>query len=163
LTFRFVQSRIISSYRGINNVHQAKVKPTFRSNLTKSLNEIICTMQVSTLCSSASEVTRLNCYILEFKAEPDYVSFFIKAPAASAKPKRSGRKSEPSKEPKPEPVAEVVDAITPVPYAAKAKVAKSKSARKSAVAKVGRSQKAKRTKRSELELVSLLRKADIQV
>ena len=33
-------------------------------------------------------------------------SYFIKAPAASAKPKRPGRKPEPSKEPKPEPVAE---------------------------------------------------------
>jgi hypothetical protein len=33
-------------------------------------------------------------------------SYFIKTPAASAKPKRPGRKPEPTKEPKPEPVAE---------------------------------------------------------
>jgi hypothetical protein len=38
-------------------------------------------------------------------------SYFIKAPATAAKPKRPGRKPEPSKEPKPEPVAEAGDAI----------------------------------------------------
>jgi hypothetical protein len=91
-------------------------------------------------------------------------SYFIKAPATAAKPKRPGRKPEPSKEPKPEPVGSGVDVIAPVP-AAKARAAKPKSGRETAVAKakVGRSQKTARSKRSELELVELLRKADIQV
>ncbi len=40
-------------------------------------------------------------------------SYFIKATAGGAKPKRPGRKPEQSKEPKPEPVAEVVEAIIP--------------------------------------------------
>jgi hypothetical protein len=86
-------------------------------------------------------------------------SYFIKAPATAAKPKRPGRKPEPSKEPKPEPVAEV--AIAP----AKASAAKPKSERKPAIvkAKVGRSQKTARPKKTELELVALLPKADIQV
>jgi hypothetical protein len=186
-------------------------------------------------------------------------SYFIKAPTSSAKPKRPGRKPEPSKEPKPEPVAQtksatvkqrssldvlpafeglskldaiaavlgqapgevlhqdtiiqtlygdlrledlkkervridtslrngvkankwkkapvpasyVLDAIAPAPPA-KATGAKPKSERKPAVAKVkpGRkpaiakaktSQKTARSKKTELELVALLRKADIQV
>jgi hypothetical protein len=84
-------------------------------------------------------------------------SYFIKATAASAKPKRPGRKPEPSKEPKPEPVAEVA------PASASAKAAKLKPGRKSAIAKGGRSQKTGRSKKTELELVKLLRKADIQV
>jgi hypothetical protein len=86
-------------------------------------------------------------------------SYFIKAPATAAKPKRPGRKPEPSKEPQPEPVGEV--AIAP----AKARAAKPKLGREPAVAKAkgGRSQKTARSKKTELELVSLLRKADIKV
>jgi hypothetical protein len=41
-------------------------------------------------------------------------SYFIEAPAAGAKPKRPGRKPEPSKEPKPEPVAETSAQTKPV-------------------------------------------------
>jgi hypothetical protein len=86
---------------------------------------------------------------------------FIKATAAGAKPKRPGRKPDPSKEPKPEPVAEGVDAIA----SAKSRAVKPKSERKPAIvkAKVGRSQKAARPKKTELELVELLRKADVLV
>jgi hypothetical protein len=84
-------------------------------------------------------------------------SYFIKTTAAGAKPKRPGRKPEPTKEPKPEPVAEVASAP------AKAKAAKLKSGRKPAVGKAKASQKVARSKKTELELVALLRKADIQV
>jgi hypothetical protein len=189
-------------------------------------------------------------------------SYFIKTPAASAKPKRPGRKPEPSKEPKPEPVAKtklatvkqrssldvlpafeglskldaiakvleqhpgevlhqdtiiktlygdlspedlkkervridtslrngvkankwkkapipasyVLDAIAstpaaPAPTATAAKpkserkpaVAKTKPGRKPAIAKTNASQKKARSKKTELELVALLRKADIQI
>ena len=80
-------------------------------------------------------------------------SYFIEAPAASAKPKRPGRKPDPSKEPKPEPVAEVEAAAKPKSAGAKAK------------AKVKASQKAARSKRkrSEVELVKLLKKANIDI
>jgi NADH dehydrogenase FAD-containing subunit len=87
--------------------------------------------------------------------------------AAGAKPKRPGRKPDPTKEPipQPEPVAEVVDAKAPhqeyAPAPAKAKAAMPKLGRESAVAKA--SQKTARPKKTELELVALLRKADIQV
>jgi hypothetical protein len=86
-------------------------------------------------------------------------SYFIKTTAAGAKPKRPGRKPEPTKEPKPqpEPVAEVT------PASAKAKAARLKAGRKPAVGKAKTSQKVARSKKTELELVALLRKADIQV
>jgi hypothetical protein len=186
-------------------------------------------------------------------------SYFIKAPATSAKPKRPGRKPEPSKEPKPEPVAEakpvtvkqrssldvlpafeglskldaiakvleqnsgevlhqdtiiqtlygdlspedlkkervridtslrngvkankwkkapvpasyVLEAIASTPAAEatgakpkperKPSVAKVKPGRKPAIAKTNASQRKARSKKTELELVALLRKADIQV
>jgi hypothetical protein len=86
-------------------------------------------------------------------------SYFIKATAATAKPKRPGRKPDPTKEPKPEPVAEAGDAIAP----AKVKAAKPKAGRKRAIALSKASQKTGRPKKTELELVALLRKADIQI
>jgi hypothetical protein len=87
--------------------------------------------------------------------------YFLGDTAEGAKRKRPGRKPDPTKEPQPEPVAEGVDAIA----SAKARVAKPKLGREPAVAKakVGRSQKTARPKKTELELVALLRKADIQV
>ncbi len=85
-------------------------------------------------------------------------SYFIKTTAAGAKPKRPGRKPDPSKEPKPEPVAEVTKAP-----ATKAKAAKPKLGRESAITKAKASQRKARSKPSELELVALLRKADIKV
>jgi hypothetical protein len=93
----------------------------------------------------------------KWKKAPVPASYVLEAPAASAKPKRPGRKPDPSKEPKPEPVAEVASAP------AKAKAAKLKSGRKPAVGKAKASQKVARSKKTELELVALLRKADIQV
>jgi hypothetical protein len=64
----------------------------------------------------------------------------------------------------PVPASYVLEAIAPT-SAAKAKAAKPKLERKltGAKAKVGRSQKTARPKKTELELVALLRKADIQV
>jgi hypothetical protein len=99
-------------------------------------------------------------------------SYVLEEPAADAKPKRPGRKP---KEPIPqtEPVAEVVEAkathqeYAPAPAEApapkKAKAAMTKPGRKPAMAKAKASQKTARPKRSELELVALLRKADIQI
>jgi hypothetical protein len=84
-------------------------------------------------------------------------SYFLETPAAGTKPKRPGRKPDPSQEPKPEPVAEVA------PASAKAKVVKQKPGRKPAIANAKASQKKARSKRTELELVALLRKADIQI
>jgi hypothetical protein len=84
-------------------------------------------------------------------------SYFLETPAADAKPKRPGRKPDPSKEPNPEPVAEVA------PASAKAKVVKQKPGRKPAIAKAKGSQKTARSKKTELELVALLRKANIQI
>jgi hypothetical protein len=84
-------------------------------------------------------------------------SYFITATVAGATPKRPGRKPEPTKEPKPEPVAEVVTA------SAKASAAKPKPGRKPVIAKAKTSQKVARSKKTKLELVALLRKADIQV
>jgi hypothetical protein len=86
-------------------------------------------------------------------------SYFIKATEAGAKPKRPGRKPEPSKEPKPEPVAEVGDAIAP----SSAKAVKLKPGRKRAIAPSKASKKTGRSKKTELELVELLRKADVLV
>ncbi|MGA7955310.1 MAG: hypothetical protein WCA07_17500 [Gloeobacterales cyanobacterium] len=55
-------------------------------------------------------------------------SYLIKTTGASAKPKRPGRKPEPSKEPKPKPVAEVVEAIIPAAAAESApRAAKSRT------------------------------------
>jgi hypothetical protein len=87
-------------------------------------------------------------------------SYFLEAAAGDAKPKRPGRNpKEPT--PQPEPVAEA--AITPASDAAKAKAAKPKPGRKPAMAKAKAPQKVARSKKTELELVELLRKADIQV
>jgi hypothetical protein len=88
-------------------------------------------------------------------------SYFIKAPAASAKPKRPGRKPDPTKEPKPKPQPEPVAEVAPA--SAKAKASKLKPGRKPAVGKAKTSQKTARSKKTELELVALLRKADIQI
>ncbi|WP_404790442.1 hypothetical protein [Altericista sp. CCNU0014] len=84
-------------------------------------------------------------------------SYFL-GETAGAEPKRPGRKP---KEPIPqsEPVAEVAKA----PVSAKAKAAKLKPGRKPAIAKAKASQKTARSKKTEPELVALLRKADIQV
>ena len=90
-----------------------------------------------------------------WKKAPIPASYVLEA-TASAKPKRPGRKpKEPT--PQPERVAEVA------PASASAKVAKLKLGRKSAGGNGGRSQKKARSKKTELELVELLRKADIQV
>jgi hypothetical protein len=88
-------------------------------------------------------------------------SYFIKATAAGAKPKRPGRKPDPTKEPKPKPQPEPVAEVAPT--SAKPKVVKQKPGRKPAIAKANALQKKVRPKRTELELVALLRKADIQV
>jgi hypothetical protein len=88
-------------------------------------------------------------------------SYFIKTIAAGAKPKRPGRKPEPTKEPKPKPQPEPVAEVAPA--SAKAKAAKLKPGRKPAIGKAKASQKVARSKKTELELVALLRKADIQV
>jgi hypothetical protein len=97
----------------------------------------------------------------KWKKAPVPASYVLEATAAGAKPKRPGRKPDPTKEPKPkpqpEPVAEVMEAKAP------AKVVKLKPGRKPAIAKAKTSQKTGRPKRTELELVALLRKADIQV
>jgi hypothetical protein len=87
-----------------------------------------------------------------------------------SKPKRPGRKPDPSKEQKP--VAEVMEAkathqeyaSTPAQTtAATAKTEKLKLERKPAAVKAKTSQKVARSKKTELELVALLRKANIQV
>jgi hypothetical protein len=88
-------------------------------------------------------------------------SYFIMTIAAGAKPKRPGRKPEPTKEPKPRPQPEPVAEVAPA--SAKASAAKLKLGRKPAVGKAEASQKVARSKKTELELVALLRKADIQV
>jgi hypothetical protein len=93
----------------------------------------------------------------KWKKAPVPASYVLEATAAGAKPKRPGRKPEPTKEPKPEPVAEVA------PASASAKVAKLKPGRKPVIAKAKTSQKTGRPKRTELELVALLKKADIQI
>jgi hypothetical protein len=93
----------------------------------------------------------------KWKKAPVPASYVLEATAAGAKPKRPGRKPDPSKEPKPEPVAEVA------PASAKASAAKPKPGRKPAIGKAKASQKVARSKKTELELVALLRKADIQV
>jgi hypothetical protein len=92
-------------------------------------------------------------------------TFSIGVPIPSAKPKRPGRKPDPTKEPQPEPVAEAAKATHQeyAPAPAKARAAKRKSGREPAIAKANASKKPTRPKRSELELVALLRKADIQV
>jgi hypothetical protein len=96
-------------------------------------------------------------------------SYFLGEPVAGAKPNRPGRKPKESML-LPEPVAEVAKAThqeyAPDPVeapATEAKAAKPRSGRKPAIAKAKISQKKARPKRSELELVALLRKADIQV
>jgi hypothetical protein len=89
-------------------------------------------------------------------------SYFLGDTVTGAKPKRPGRKPDPTKEPKPEPVAEV-EAASAQTTAAKASAAKPKPGRKPAIAKAKTSQKVARSKKTELELVALLRKADIQV
>ncbi len=98
----------------------------------------------------------------KWKKAPVPASYVLEATAAGAKPKRPGRKPDPKKEPQPEPVAEVaiIPAQAPV---AQAKVAKPEPGRKPAVGKAKASQKVARSKKTELELVALLRKADIQV
>jgi hypothetical protein len=93
----------------------------------------------------------------KWKKAPVPASYVLEATAAGAKPKRPGRKPDPTKKPKPEPVAEVA------PASASAKVAKLKPGRKPAVGKAKASQKVARSNKTELELVALLRKADIQV
>jgi outer membrane biosynthesis protein TonB len=95
----------------------------------------------------------------KWKKAPVPASYVLEATAAGAKPKRPGRKSEPTKEPKPKPQPEPVAEVAP----AKAKAAKPKPGRKPAVGKAKASQKVARSKKTELELVALLRKADIQV
>jgi hypothetical protein len=102
----------------------------------------------------------------KWKKAPVPASYVLEATAAAgAKPKRPGRKPDPTKEPKPkpqpEPVAEVQAAKAQA--SAKASAAKLKPGRKPAVGKAEASQKTGRSKRTELELVALLRKADIQV
>jgi hypothetical protein len=87
-------------------------------------------------------------------------TFLIGSPTSSAKPKRPGRKPDPTKEPQPEPVAEVAIAEAPV---SKARAAKPKSGRETAIAKAQASKKPARSKRSVAELLELLQKADIQV
>ncbi|MCG9891803.1 MAG: hypothetical protein MH252_12085, partial [Thermosynechococcaceae cyanobacterium MS004] len=92
-------------------------------------------------------------------------SYFLSDTAASTKPKRPSRKPDPSKEPQPEPVAEAVEEITQSPTeapAAKTKAAR-KPGRKPAITKAKPKRKRTRSKQSELELVALLRKADVQI
>jgi hypothetical protein len=86
---------------------------------------------------------------------------YVLESAAAGKPKRPGRKPEPTKEPKPqpEPVAEAVEAIAPV----ESRTAKPTLGRKPAIAKAKTSRKPARPKRSEVELMALLSKADRQV
>ncbi len=89
-------------------------------------------------------------------------SYVLEATAASAKPKRPGRKPDPTKEPKPqpEPVSEAAIALAPAEApTTKAKAAKPKPGRKPAVGKA----KASKTKHTEAELLEILQKADIQV
>jgi hypothetical protein len=102
----------------------------------------------------------------KWKKAPVAASYVLEAKAAGAKPRSPGRKPDPSKEPQPQPVAEVVEAkATHQEYApaTEATAAKPKSGQKSAIAKAKTSQKKVRPKHSELELVALLKKADIQV
>ena len=108
-------------------------------------------------------------------------SYFLGDTAANSKPKRPSRKPDPSKEPQPESVAEAgaVESSTLEPEpettageaiaqsptkapAAKAKAAR-KPSRKPAIAKAKTARKRTRSKQSELELVALLRKADVQI
>ncbi|MCG9890791.1 MAG: hypothetical protein MH252_06930 [Thermosynechococcaceae cyanobacterium MS004] len=108
-------------------------------------------------------------------------SYFLGDTAANSKPKRPSRKPGPSKEPQPEPVAEAVavesSTLEPEPEtsaveeiaqspteapAVKAKAAR-KPGRKPAIAKAKPKRKPARSKQSELELVALLRKADVQI
>jgi hypothetical protein len=97
----------------------------------------------------------------KWKKAPVPASYVLEAEAVAAKPKRPGRKPEPTKEPKlkpqPEPLAEVASA------SALAKAAKPQPGRKPAGGRAKASQKVARSKKTELELVALLRKADIQV
>jgi hypothetical protein len=86
-------------------------------------------------------------------------TFLIGVPTPSAKPKRPRRKPDTTKEPKPQPEPVTEFAIAP----AKARAAKPKSGRKPAIAKAQISQKKARPKQSEMELIALLRKVDIQV
>jgi hypothetical protein len=100
-----------------------------------------------------------------WKKAPIAASYVLEA-VAVGKPNRPGRKPDPTKEPKPEPVAEVVGAIAAAPAkpaATKAKAAKPKPAPKPVGANAKTSKQTARPKRSEVELVALLRKADIQV
>jgi hypothetical protein len=97
----------------------------------------------------------------KWKKAPVAASYVLEATAAGAKPKRPGRKPEPTKEPKPKPKPEPVAEVAPA--SAKASAAKLKPGRKPAIAKAKASQKVARSKKTELELVALLRKADIQV
>jgi hypothetical protein len=97
----------------------------------------------------------------KWKKAPVPASYVLEATAVGAKPKRLGRKPEPTKEPKPKPQPEPVAEVTPA--SAKAKAAKPKLGRKPAIGKAKTSQKVARSNKTELELVALLRKADIQV
>jgi hypothetical protein len=97
----------------------------------------------------------------KWKKAPVPASYVLEATAAGAKPKRPGRKPDPTKEPKPKPQPEPVANVAPA--SAKASAAKAKAGRKPAVGKAKTSQKVARSKKTELELVALLRKADIQV
>jgi hypothetical protein len=97
----------------------------------------------------------------KWKKAPVPASYVLEATAAGAKPKRPGRKPDPTKEPKPKPQPEPVAEVEAAK--AQAKAAKPKSGRKPAIGKANASQKVARSKKTELELVALLRKADIQV
>jgi hypothetical protein len=98
----------------------------------------------------------------KWKKAPVLASYVLEATAAGAKPKRPGRKPDPSKEPKsqPEPVAEAAKAPDPAEApATKAKAAKPEPGSKPAVGKA----KASKSKRTKAELLEILQKADIQV
>jgi hypothetical protein len=97
----------------------------------------------------------------KWKKAPVPASYVLEATAAGAKPKRPGRKPDPTKEPKPKPQPEPVAEVEAAK--AQAKAAKLKPGRKPTVGKAKASQKVARSKKTELELVALLRKADIQV
>jgi hypothetical protein len=97
----------------------------------------------------------------KWKKAPVPASYVLEATAAAgAKPKRPGRKPDPKKEPKPKPQPEPVAEVAPA--SASASAAKLKPGRKPAVGKAEASQKVARSKRTELELVALLKRADIQ-
>lgn len=99
----------------------------------------------------------------KWQKAPVPASYVLEATAAGAKPKqpkRPGRKPDPTKAPKPqpEPVAEVGEAIAPVP-ATEATTVKLKPA----ITKAKASKKAVRHKQSETELLEILQRAGIPV